>query len=344
MLSEISLQNFRNHRDITVAFGQQTVIVGPNGAGKTNILEAISLLSLTTSWRAGKDSEVVGWDTPFARVVSGDRDLVIQRKPYYKRIRIDGVSKRVGEVVGTLPTVLFQPDDSQLVTGSPSYRRHTLDRLLAQSSPGYLGALSRLQRVLKQRNKLLKQVQEGKAATHELDYWNTQLAIESAVMRAARSGALPLFGEQVTKTFQELVPGTPLVTLEYEQSPKGASSEEEIIQHLSENQYKEVAAGVTLYGPQREDILFLWDNRPAVEGMSRGQIRALVLAFKLAEVGHVELATGKPPVLLLDDVYSEFDKERRKLVTELTQKYQSILTTTEAEPFLDKDVVVIDLT
>lgn len=339
MINELHLQHFRNHADTTVTFGHQTVIVGANGAGKTNILEAISLLSLTTSWRAGKDSEVVSWEQPFARITSGDREMVIQRKPYYKRIRIDGVSKRASEVVGTMPTVLFQPDDSQLITGSPSYRRAAIDRLLSQSVPGYLGALTRLQRVLRQRNKLLKQVQEGEAQPGELDYWDAELATETAFIRAARGAALPDFSATVEAAFAELITGTSAVQMHYEQSPKHAETESAILHHLQENRYKEVGAGVTLYGPQREDITFMWGDHPAVEGMSRGQVRALVLAFKLAEVRHVEEATELAPILLLDDVYSEFDKERRVLVTSLTQKYQSILTTTDLEKGFKGEVI-----
>lgn len=339
MISELHLQNFRNHRDKTVKFGKQTVLLGNNGTGKTNILEAVSLLSLTTSWRAGKDSEVVAWDEPFTRLVSGDREMVIQRKPYYKRIRIDGVSKRAGEVVGTMPTVLFQPDDSQLVSGNPGYRRATIDRLLSQSVHGYMSTLSRLQRVLRQRNKLLKMVQEREASPEELDYWDTELARDTAVIRAARSEAIPNFAATVEVAFSELVPGVPPVSLHYEQSPKHAATEDEILQHLQENRYKELGAGVTLYGPQREDLTFLWGEHPAMEGMSRGQVRALVLAWKLAEVRHVEEATQTPPILLLDDVYSEFDKERRSLVTTLTGRYQSILTTTDMEKGYRGEVV-----
>jgi DNA replication and repair protein RecF len=339
MLSELHLQHFRNHEQVSFHFGAQTIIVGPNGAGKTNVLEAVSMLSLTTSWRTTKDSEVVTWDTPFARVISGERELVIQRKPYLKRVRIDGVSKRVGEVVGTLPTVLFQPDDSQLISGSPSYRRAAVDRLLSQVVPGYLTELSRLQRVLKQRNKLLKRIQDGEASSTELDYWNEQLAECTAQIREAREVELPKLAEAVQGAFAELVPQSELVTLTYQASPATARSTEEIASHLAHNQHKEIAAGVTLYGPQREDILFTWGSHPAAEGMSRGQVRALVLAFKLAEVACMEQRTGMAPILLLDDVYSEFDKERRQAVTTLTRKYQSILTTTDLDG-MEHDIVI----
>jgi DNA replication and repair protein RecF len=341
VLESLQLSNVRSHEELQLSFGKQTVLLGANGVGKTNVLEAISLLSLTTSWRAGKDSEVIAWGKPFLRITSGERELVVQRTPYYKRIRVDGVSKRAADVVGTLPTVLFQPDDSQLVTGSPAIRRAALDRLLSQSAHGYLGALSRLQRVLKQRNRLLKQVQDGTAASKELEYWNVQLAEEAVVIRQAREEAAPALGKVLQERVAELLPGEPLVTLLYEHSPRAASTQEAFVHHLEQNQYKEIAAGGTLYGPQREDLTFLWGEHPAAEGMSRGQIRALVLGWKLAEVTYLEAQREVAPILLLDDVYSEFDRERRAVVTRLTRQYQSVLTTTDIDPELMKEELQI---
>lgn len=340
MLESVSLQNFRNHENRTITLGQQTVIVGSNGAGKTNVLEAIAMLSVTTSWRTERDSEVVAWDQPFTRVMGGLHELVVQRKPYYKRLRVDGVSKRVGEVVGLLPTILFQPDDSQLVSGSPSYRRQAIDRLLSQTDREYLRALTTLQKVLKQRNKLLKQVQEGTAGRGELDYWDAELARETAVIRDVRSRAIPELANHVTSSFAELVPEVETVHVGYLESPRVGANTEAILRHLIENREKEIAAGVTLYGPQREDITFSWMDHPAHEGMSRGQVRALALACKLAELRYLEEQTGMQPILLLDDIFSEFDAERRERVVALTKTYQSVLTTTDREPALKAAVVV----
>lgn len=343
MLSELSLTQFRNHADATFVLGKQTIILGANGAGKTNILEAIAMLSLTTSWRTDKDSEVITWEAPFTRIVSGERELVIQRKPYYKRIRVDGVSKRAGEVIGSLPTVLFQPDDSQLVTGTPAYRRTTLDRLLSQGVPGYMSALSKLQRILRQRNQLLKRVQEGVAAPNELDYWDEHLAQETQVIRQAREAAIPVFNQAVQKHFAELVPELDSVEIVYQTSPRHLSDISQLQGYLQENRGKEVAAGVTLYGPQREDLLLSAGGHPAAEGMSRGQIRALVLAWKLAEIEYLEHVLAQEPILLLDDVFSEFDAARRERVVHITRRYQSILTATEVENELRKGATIITL-
>jgi DNA replication and repair protein RecF len=330
MLTDLSLQNFRNHQERQFVLSQQTVIVGPNGAGKTNILEAIAMLSLTTSWKTERDSEVVNWDSPFARVVSGERELVIQRHPYYKRIRIDGLSKRVGEVVGTQPSVLFQPDDSALIYGAPAYRRAALDRLLSQTVPGYMRTLSQLQKVLKHRNKLLKQIQEREASEDQLAYWDEQLAADSAIIHAARREAVPELNEGIVRYFAELIEDDLGVRMEYHQSPRHAEEAPSFLHHIEQNRQKEIAAGTTLYGPHREDLIFFWGEHPAAEGMSRGQVRALVLAFKLAEVEYIEKHTELAPLLLLDDVFSEFDEERRRRVLGLAKTHQTILTATDA--------------
>ena len=330
MLEGLQLTSFRNHTSLEVIFQPHTIITGQNGAGKTNILEAVALLSLTTSWKTEKDSEVIQWGQPFARVVSGDRELVVQRHPYYKRIRIDGISKRVGEVIGTLPSVLFQPDDSALVYGSPTYRRQALDRLLSQTAPGYLRALTQVQKVIKQRNKLLKQIQEGEATESEIEYWDEQLSIDALIIKSEREKAVPVLAECLERVFHQLVDSDDRVDLVYEMSPRHIEGES-LIEHLKKNRYKEIAAGVSLYGPHREDLLFTWGEHLVVEGMSRGQVRALVLAFKLAEVQYITTTTGSAPILLLDDIFSEFDEVRRQRVTDLTRQYQTILTTTEVD-------------
>jgi DNA replication and repair protein RecF len=330
LIDEIRLINFRNYDDRTFQLGRQTVITGPNGAGKTNILEAVAMLSLTTSWKTDKDSEVVRWGESFCRVVAGERELVIQAHPYFKRIRIDGISKRVGEVVGTLPTVLFQPDDSALIYGSPTYRRQAIDRLLSQTVPGYLKALTQMQKVLKQRNKLLKMIQEGQATEGELSYWDEELARDAGSIDAARSEAMPVLEERIRESFHEMIDSTDEVTVMYERSPRHIEGGS-FVEHLRLNRFKEIAAGSTLYGPHREDLIFKWGEHGATEGMSRGQVRALVLAFKLAELKYIEEKTDKAPILLLDDVFSEFDDRRRQKVTELSQSYQTVLTTTDTE-------------
>lgn len=342
MLTDLSLFHFRNHEERTFELAPQTVITGPNGAGKTNILEAVAMLCWTTSWKTDRDSEVVAFDSTFARVLSGDRELVIQRHPYYKRIRIDGVSKRASEVLGTIPATLFQPDDSALVHGAPAYRRLSLDRLLSQTNSEYARSLTHLQKVVKQRNKLLKLLQEGNASEDELSYWDGELATHGEYVKTVRKEALPLLAATVNEIFKELIPENGPVTLEYQESPRGGI--ESFLHHLHASRMKEIAAGMTLYGPHREDIIFMWGEHPAAECMSRGQSRALVIAFKVAELRYIEDHSEVKPLLLLDDVFSEFDADRRRTIVRLMSQYQTIMTTTDLDDIQKKkDIQIIAL-
>lgn len=321
-LSQLQLSSFRNHTNLDLEFGPITAITGPNGSGKTAILEAVSYLSVAGSWKVDRDSEVIQWEQPFARVVSGDREIVLQRSPSIKRLRIDGISKRLSEVLGSLPTVIFQPDDSQLVHGSPSYRRKTLDRLLSQTQPGYAKALLTLQKILKQRNHLLKMVAGSKSSPSELSFWDQELVLVSQVIQAARKELLRQFSETVSTHFAELMPETLPAHLDYQES--NAS-----LEHLEQNRFKELAIGTTLYGPHREDLRIFLGDHPAEEVMSRGQTRAFVLAFRLAELSYIKEHLETPPVLLLDDIFAEFDSERRERIFKLLGEYQTILTETE---------------
>jgi DNA replication and repair protein RecF len=327
MLDKIQLTDFRNHTSLELEFGNVTVITGPNGSGKTAVLEAVSLLSVASSWKTERDLEMIKWEQPFCRVVGADRDVVIQRSPAYKRYKMDGISKRLNDVLGTLPTVLFQPDDSALVHGAPAYRRRMLDRLLSQTVTGYARALSTLQKVLKQRNKLLKAIQEGNATTDQLPYWDNELAAQAEIICQARHDVLKTITPQVQEYYRELMPEGDKILLSYDCSPRDTSHS--FLTHLEHNRHKEIQAGTSLYGPHREDLLFTYGEHPAAECFSRGQARALVLAIKLAEISYVQAVTDQAPILLLDDVFAEFDAQRRERILHLVGTYQSILTVTD---------------
>lgn len=327
VLSSLSLSNVRNHVELTLDLGQTTVVLGPNGSGKTAVLEAVSLLSLANSWKTDRDSELVRWGEEFARVTAPEREIVIQRSPAYKRYRIDGISKRLNDILGTLPTVLFQPDDSALIHGSPSDRRRLLDRLLSQTEPGYAKALAHVQKVVKQRNKLLKQLQEGEGDRLQLSYWSEQLAESASLIRKARSWAVTIMQDYAARIFAELIPDGLPVTIYYKASPK--EEIEDIGAHLAAHEHTEIAAGITLYGPHREDLVFHYGPHLASEALSRGQTRALVLACKLAELAITEERLETRPLLLLDDIFAEFDAVRRHKIFDVIKGYQTILTVTD---------------
>jgi len=343
MIEQLRLENFRSYPRAEFLFEPLTIIVGPNGGGKTNILEAISMLSITTSWRTEKDNEVITWGEAFCRVVKDDQELVIQNHPYFKRLKIDGVSKRTYQVIGRLPTVLFQPDDIQILYGSPNQRRHYLDRVLSQTSVAYTQAILEVQHVLKQRNRLLKQIGEGAASASELAFWDGELATNHAIIQRERQAFVAFMNEQLPGIFAQMVPEGPEVKVEYHQSPRHV--ELPFLEYVANQRMKEIAAGVSLYGPHREDILFTWGEHSVHQSMSRGQSRALLLACKMVELEYISLKSETRPVLLLDDIFSELDAERRERLLSVFGDYQVIMTTTEVQEatLVGRESLIIDV-
>jgi DNA replication and repair protein RecF len=327
MFEQVHLTHLRNIPEATYDFSRLTAIVGPNGSGKTSVLEAITLLSLTTSWRTEKDTEVVSWHQPVCRVISGECEIAIQVTPYTKRYKIGGVAQKPTEVIGLLPTVLFEPQDMNLLYGPPVKRRQHIDRILSQISRPYLQGCIQVQKILKQRNQLLKGIAEGRNTGKELDFWNQQLSDYREVILNERSAFFSYCNLRVPQFFSSLIPGNHPVDIRHEQSPQLVKHS--FLEHLQINQAKEVAAGSSLYGPHREDFTVSWDGYDATASMSRGQSRSLLISLKLAELEYIQERTGKAPVLLLDDIFSELDAERKIRLLELCSPYQVILTTTD---------------
>ena len=343
MLERLELENFRSYGRRNFELASMTVLIGPNGVGKTNVLEAISMLSLTTSWRTETDSEVVAWGEQFCRVTGDMQELVIQSQPYLKRLRHDGIAKRTFQVIGMLPSVLFQPDDIQIIYGSPNSRRHYLDRILSQTSTAYTRAILELVKILKQRNRLLKMIQEQSASTEELLFWDEELERLQAVINPERQQLITFFNQRLPEIFGQMVPDSPLVSIEYLRSPKQA---EHFLSHLHQQRHKEVMAGTSLYGPHREDLQLLWGEHAVAQSMSRGQSRALLIAMKIGELEYISARNEVRPILLLDDIFSELDQERRERFISILGNYQVVMTTTElgsVQELLSEQVNIIDL-
>lgn len=339
MISDLLLQNFRSHKELRLSLGQRTALVGENGAGKTNVLEALNHLSVLKSWRTERDLELIHWDEDVLRVVAGDRELAVQRQPYLKRMRIDGVSKRTADVLGTLPSVLFQPDQVALVYGGPAERRALLDRLLAQAVKGYASHLSGLQKVLRQRNALLRRIQDGEASQSELGYWDEQFSEHAWYVRSAREQALLDLIPRVIGFMKELVPEVDL-KISYEASPRETTDASTINAYLQSHHRRDIAAGVTLSGPQRDDVAMTWRGFSVDRVLSRGQARSLVLAWKLAEVAYLEQHLETAPLLLLDDVLSELDEVRGTVLPKLFGERQVVVTSVSV-PAGDWDLIRI---
>ena len=359
-IQKIYLKNFRNFEEKLLDLSDAiTVIVGPNAAGKTNILESIYLLSTGKSFKAGIEEEMVAYDQEIGMVkglfVRGswkildkhdkeekvaDKDemrleVVLTRgeitigetdkkeKVARKRLKINGVGKRLVDFSGTFKTVLFGPQDLDLVTESPSLRRSYLDSVLSQVDREYRRASLSYNKALRHRNKLLLQIREEGIPRSQLLFWD-KLLVKN--------------GNYIARKREEFFDFVNLIeplkehsfTLEYD---KSAISESRLKQY----ELEEVAAATTLVGPHRDDFVFFIeaashstkDQRELDKYGSRGEQRMGVLWLKLAELQFIEKITSEKPTLLLDDIFSELDHEHRDIVGNITNNQQTIITTAD---------------
>lgn len=377
-ISQLSLTNYRNYSRLAIELPPGPVILrGDNAQGKTNLLEAIYLLSTTRSVHARADQQLINWlifkqeTLPFARIeatVKTRREslqlavtIVREGDNLRKDLRLNGTKKRALDVVGKLMTVLFLPEDIELVTGAPVLRRRYLDTTLCQINPDYCHALTRYNKVLTQRNALLKNLAERRGNPDQLLYWDEQLAQDGAMLMVQRHNAVLELDAVARQRHREVSGGREGLRLYYAPSfdiyqrpkpnyqlpllleelvpyhtvaPPTKEVRQNFLAYLQQARREEIERGVTLFGPHRDDLHFLVDGIDMTLYGSRGQQRTAALSTKLAEVALMQQSTGETPVLLLDDVMSELDAERRQHIMNIVdQAGQALLTTTDWEDY-----------
>ena len=311
------------------------------------------LLAWGRSHRTSADGELVRWGHDLARVEARvgrpgtppeGRDaleVALVRTAggsVRKRIRVNGVARRAATLAGVLRTVLFAPEEMLLIAGSPSLRREAIDRVAGQRSPAYARELAAYGRALQQRNGLLRLIREEQATRAELRFWDTALLEAGTAVREERHRLLAEMAGPLAAAHAEIAPdegATGTLALAYStNAPQqaGESVRDALGRRLAETADKEVWNGSTLIGPHRDDVVFEMGGRPLASFASRGQQRTAILAFKLAEVDLLTAQDGRPPLLLLDDVFSELDPERRAhLVRRIAALPQAFVTTTTLE-------------
>jgi DNA replication and repair protein RecF len=343
-LSTISIQGLRSYATLEAVFGGgPQLVVGPNAAGKTTLLEAIVLLAWGRSHRTSTDGELVRWGSELARVegLSGAETIEVALvRPVgssgaRKRIRVNGVARRAAGLVGLLRTVVFAPEEMLLVVGSPGLRRAALDQLATQRSAAYGRDLATYSRTLQQRNSLLRAIREEQAGRDELRFWDASFLDAGGAIVAERLRLLDDLAGPLARAHAEIAPdeaeATRLAVIYATNAPAlpGEAPREALARRLAETADKEVWNGSTLVGPHRDDLVFTLDGRDMSGFASRGQQRTAILAFKLAELDLLTEQDGRPPLLLLDDVFSELDPERRShLVRRIAALPQAFVTTT----------------
>lgn len=339
----IRLINFRNYSNVGVSFNPGiNILVGKNAQGKTNLLEAIYLCSTGRSFRTSRDKEIINFQKDEAYIGTqlkiGERDKLTEiklerNKP--KRIKINKTElKNYKELDTGLKVVLFSPEDLRLIKEGPSNRRTYLDASISQIKPLYHYNLRRYYKILLQRNNLIKSYRFKGDMTGLLDVFDIQLAKSGALIMLERDNYIKRLLKESSEIHNMLTAGKENIDIKYISSvPCGETlSEVEgiLAESLRKNREKDIEVRTTEMGPHRDDFSIMINNNDSKTYASQGQQRSLVLTLKLSEVEILKKDTGYYPVLLLDDVFSELDEERRKYLTKLFSKMQTFITTTDA--------------
>ena len=338
-VSKLSLTNFRSYPqlDLTLTPGV-TTFVGNNGAGKTNVAESLIFLSFLTSHRTPTNQPLIhlGSDQAVIRaeIVRGDRNLQVDLEinaNKANRAKINqNPTKSQREILGACQVIYFSPEDLDLVRGEPTNRRDFLDKLLITKTPRLAGVLSDYERVLKQRNTLLR----TRAPQSAIAPWSEQLAKYGAAITAERITLVDALKPLVANNYKELNETKPAQII-YKFT--GADNEPEFSNKLQEVQYQEVERGTTLIGPHRDDLILQLGEFPAKGYASHGESWSIALSLKLATYQLLK-NDGLSPILILDDVFSELDDQRRTHLISLAQSAEQTLITVAVESDLPKEL------
>ncbi len=338
-VAAVSLRDFRSYGEAQAALGEGlTVITGPNGAGKTNLLEAIYFGCTGRSCRTSTEREVVRWTAPWARVVvdvladDGPHELTVAFVPGEpKRMRVDGAAVERLLDVEVRPLVsVFLPERLELVKGPPAVRRAHLDQFVAALWPARVSTRRAYAQALAQRNALISQIRSGRGSRALLPTWDQQLADHGVALMADRSAAVDTIVTRFTRIAGELgLEAEPSVSYH----PRSrATTPAELAGELAERVDGDLERGFTGHGPHRDDLLLAHEGRDLRIYGSQGQQRLALLSLLLAERESLAALRDDAPLMLLDDVMSELDGDRRlALTTLLREGGQAVITTTDVE-------------
>jgi DNA replication and repair protein RecF len=340
-LIKLKLASFRNLKNLELAPGDKfNVFYGNNGQGKTNLLESIYLLATMKSFKQAKNSELINFGSEFALlkgVVERDqvrREISLLLEKQGKKAKIDAkLATRVDDFFGNLNVVLFTPEEIAMVRGGPELRRRYLDRAVFTCDIGYLTAYHAYLKILKQRNALLKT-----GETFGLEVWTEQLAQAAVVVVARRAAWIAEIEKLLQLFYSEISGNDEKVQIEYRQHAVdlkawSADPKKAVLAGLKAHEAEERRRCSTAVGPHRDDLHFGLNGRSARQFASQGQQRSLVLALKMAEIEYITRCFDAPPVLLLDDMTSELDRERNENLMQFLKKRQMqvFITTTALE-------------
>lgn len=342
IIKSLELTNYRNYKDLFIEFDKGTnILFGDNAQGKTNILEAIFLSSTTKSHKGSKDREVINFDNEEAHIKSIiEKDGIENRIDMHLRaskskvIAIDGNKiKKASELLGLSNVVLFSPEDLNIIKSGPGERRRFADIELCQLDSFYLYNLSNYNKIINQRNKLLKDIYFNPDLKETLGIWDSQLISYGSKIIERRKSFTEQIGEILQEYHSKLSGGREKIEIIYD--PNVSINDYDSSMNSSRN--KDISAKMTTIGPHRDDFIFLINGIDVRKYGSQGQQRTVALALKLSEIELVKKTVKNNPILLLDDVLSELDSNRQNYLLDCIGNIQTIITCTGLDDFVNNN-------
>jgi DNA replication and repair protein RecF len=339
-IDSVEVCNFRNYEETKLNFHEHTnILYGDNAQGKTNILESVFVCGTTKSHKGSKDKELIriGQEEAHIRMMITRKDISHRidmhlRKNKSKGIAIDGIPiRRSSELIGLVNIIFFSPEDLRIIKNGPSERRRFVNMELSQLDHMYLHDLGEYNKVLNQRNKLLKQIYYNPSLKDTLEIWDVQLLEYGTSIIRRRREFVRQLEEIVYEINQRLTGGKEKLYVKYEPD----TDEKDYQQNLKSSLEKDLRFMTTSVGPHRDDLCFFNGDVDLKKYGSQGQHRTCALSLKLAEIELVRQLIGDKPVLLLDDVLSELDRNRQNYLLDSIHDIQTIITCTGLEEFID---------
>lgn len=339
ILKSVALNNFRNYGDMLLEFDKGTnILYGDNAQGKTNILEAVYVSGTTKSHKGSKDREMIqfGQEESHIRTIVERNGLDYQIDMHIKKNRSKGIAinkvpiRKASELFGILNIVFFSPEDLNIIKNGPSERRRFLDMELCQLDKIYLHQLTKYNRILNQRNRLLKDINFRPELKDTLSVWDMQLIEYGKKIIESRKKFIDRLNEIVPKIHKDISGGREELNLRYEPNVTEDSMEQE----LKKNQERDLKCKMTSVGPHRDDMCFLIHDIDIRKFGSQGQQRSCALSLKLSEIELVKNVIKDTPILFLDDVLSELDSNRQNFLLSSIHDIQTVITCTGLDEFV----------
>lgn len=337
ILKSVVLENYRNYIFQEINLNSTiNIFLGKNAQGKTNFIEAVYYLSTGRTFRNNRDQEIINWQGNFFRIKGKinkeNTAREIEIEIYYdregnKQIKINGVKyKKLADLFGYLQVIVFSPDDLSIIKGSPAERRKYIDMEICQLIPGHYNTLTSYNKILTQRNNLLKEIRDHKCSIDTLDVWNEQLIKYGSIIIKKRIDFLKKVVPWARKIQQELTGGKEELDIKYsslivnnpQMELKDIAEKFKLL--INQNKMQEIKKAYSIFGPHRDDIIFYTNNNDLKLFGSQGQQRTGILSLKIAELNLFNYNNQEYPILLLDDVMSELDDLRREFLINIIRK------------------------